>query len=92
MNDTLELDDTVSSNVPLVPSYSHSLLYLVSRAYEDKAVAPLAGMQKYMNGMPTGAKLEVAYSKSGKTASLSHGGFDNDVATMSSIMPRRGWR
>ena len=72
----------------LVPSYSHSLLYLVSRAYEDKAVAPLAGMQKYMNGMPTGAKLEVAYSKSGKTASLSHGGFDNDVATMSSIMSR----
>ena len=43
-------------------------------------------MQKYVKDMPTAAKLEIAYSKSGKTASTSHGGFDNDVATMTSIM------
>jgi Papain family cysteine protease len=88
LKDELELDDTVSSNVPLVPSYSHSLLYLVSRAYEDKAGMPLAGMQKYVKDMPNLAKLDIAYSKSGKTASSSHGGFDNDVATMTSIMSR----
>ena len=89
LTDTLELDDTVSSNVPLVPSYSHSLLYLVSRAYEEKAGTPLAGMQRYVRDMPTASKLEVVYSKhGGKTTSSSHGGFDNDVATLTSIMSR----
>ena len=35
LTDQLEQDDTVSANVPLLPSYSRSLLYLVSRAYEQ---------------------------------------------------------
>ena len=36
LQDKQELVDTVSANFPLLPSYSHSLLYLVSRAYEER--------------------------------------------------------
>jgi hypothetical protein len=89
LTDELELDDTVSSSIPLLPAYARSLLYLVSRAYEEKPETPLAGMERY--GMPQGAKLDIAYSKckGGKvTASPSHGGFDNDPATISTIMTR----
>ena len=90
LTDQLEQDDTVSANVPLLPSYSSSLLYLVSRAYEQMPSTPLAGMQTYAREMPFHSKLEVAYStgSSGKTASRSHGGFDNDAATLGTIMSR----
>ena len=88
--DQLEQDDTVSSTFPLLPSYSRSLLYLVSRAYEQAPNTPLAGMQAYARAMPSHARLEVAYSSGtgGKTASRSHGGFDNDPATLRTIMSR----
>jgi hypothetical protein len=96
--DKLEVEDTVSANVPLLPSYSHSLLYLVSRAYEDalrkpdgeskKQPTPLAGMQLFAKGLPTSSKLSIAYSGSGLTASTSHGGFDNDALTLTTIMSR----
>jgi hypothetical protein len=86
----LEWDDTVSANFPLLPSYSHSLLHLVSRAYEDVPNTKLAGMQIFVNDMPAGAKLDIVYSdqQGGKSASGSHGGFDNDVATLTTIMSR----
>jgi hypothetical protein len=90
LTDQLEQDDTVSANVPLLPSYSRSLLYLVSRAYEPAPNTPLAGMQIYAREMPSHSKLEIAYStgSGGKTASRSHGGFDNDAATLGTIMSR----
>lgn len=90
LTDQLEQDDTVSANVPLLPSYSRSLLYLVSRAYEQMPNTPLAGMQIYAPQMPSLSKLEVAYStgSNGKTASRSHGGFDNDATTLGTIMSR----
>jgi Papain family cysteine protease len=85
LTDELEINDTVSANFPLVPSYSHSLLYLVSRAYEDAPGTAIAGMQRY--ALPQGPKLDIAYSKpGGPTTSRTHGGFDNDVATLTSIM------
>jgi hypothetical protein len=87
LTNQLELDDTVSANFPLLPSYSHSLLYLVSRAYEDVPETAIAGMQKY--ALSPAAKLDIAYSKpGGLSTSKSHGGFDNDVATLTSIMSR----
>ena len=89
LTNTLELNDTVSAHVPLLPSYSHSLLYLVSRAYEDTAEMALAGMQAFVKSMPTSAKLAIAYSKpGGETASKTHGGFDNDALTLTTIMSR----
>jgi hypothetical protein len=47
LTDTQELDDTVSAGIPLMPSYSRSLLYLVSRAFEDKPGTAVAGMQAF---------------------------------------------
>jgi hypothetical protein len=89
LTDQLELADTVSAGVPLLPSYGHSLLYLVSRAYEDVPEMPIAGMQLYVKGMPTAANLDISYSKpGGKTASTTHGGFDNDPVTLTTIMSR----
>lgn len=90
LTDRLELDDTVSSSVPLVPSYSRSLLYLVSRAYEDKPETPLAGMQLYAAGMPRGGKIAIDYAgpRGAVTRADSHGGFDNDAATLAAIMRR----
>lgn len=78
------------ADVPLSPTYGRSLLYLVSRAYEEQPNMPITGMQMYAKEMPTGAKIEIAYATrdSTITASRSHGGFDNDAATITSIMSR----
>ena len=89
LQDKQELEDTVSANFPLLPSYSHSLLYLVSRAYEERPETSLAGMQRYVKQMPNSTKLDIAYSGlGGKAASTSHGGFDNDALTLTTIMAR----
>jgi hypothetical protein len=90
LTDELELADMVDPKIPLVPVYGRSLLYLVSRAYEERANTPLAGMQAFAASMPTGAKIDIAYAqRDGKvTGSESHGDFDNDVATLTTIMSR----
>ncbi len=89
MPDKLELEDTVSAGSTILPSYSHSLLYLVSRAYEDKPGTALAGMQVFKGSMPDHSRLETDYSKpKGKTTSQTHGGFDNDASTLTTIMSR----
>ncbi|MBY5630905.1 C1 family peptidase [Rhizobium leguminosarum] len=88
MSDALELADTVGSDIPLTPSYSHSLLYLVSRAYEERPNTPIAGMQLYHELMPSSAKLGIDLSMNDATKSRSHGGFDNDAATLTTIMSR----
>ncbi|WP_416193744.1 C1 family peptidase [Nitrobacter sp. TKz-YC01] len=89
LTNELELEDTVSAGSNILPSYSHSLLYLVSRAYEDKPGTPLAGMQLFRGGMPTHSRLDIEYSSpKGKTASRTHGGFDNDASTLTTVMSR----
>jgi hypothetical protein len=92
LTDALERDDTVST--PRFPflSYGKSLLYLVSRAYEEKPNTPLAGMEHYLSdpGMPKFPKLDIAYSRRPPvvTESTTHGGFDNDAKTLTTIMSR----
>jgi pimeloyl-ACP methyl ester carboxylesterase len=89
LGDDVERDD----NVGLV--YRKSLLYLVSRAFEetiDPAEA-LLGMQRYskeLKKLPPG-RLFFHYSdgranRRDRTASTSHGGFDNDPVTMNSVL------
>jgi len=95
LTDELEREDKVDTGIRLAPVYERSLLYLVSRAYEDKVHMPLAGMQRFVGEMPTGPKLDIAYAQDGGTvtAATSHGDFDNDVATLTTIMSRiRGGR
>jgi hypothetical protein len=46
-------------------------------------------MAKYDPGLKKSAKLDISYSAPGGACeSTSHGGFDNDVATLTTIMNR----
>ena len=83
----LELGDTVT------PVYRKSLLYLVSNAFEEQRGEPILGMQKFENasqGVDTQKNLAIKTSdgRSAKrnTTSKTHGGFDNDEATMNSVL------
>ena len=89
LTDAVEQDD----NVGMV--YRKSLLYLVSRAFEEQIDPPeaLLGMQRYSKHLeklhPRSLFFRYSNGRSGAnvhTASTSHGGFDNDPATMNSVL------
>ena len=86
LSNKLELDDSVAK------VYRKSLLYLVSRAFEEQSVAPILGMRKYSEGIEA-ANLsficsEGSSEQSPRCACDTHGGFDNDPATMNDILNR----
>lgn len=89
LSDKLEQEDTVGP-------YRKSLLYLVSRAFEEETPQPVLGMQRYsevLAGECTTANLEWVYShgreaQQPRTLSTAHGGFDNDPPTMNDILQR----
>jgi len=77
-----ELDDNVAQ------IYRKSLLYLVSRAFEDDYKTPILGMQKYSKHIEA-PNLSFIYSGRGShSRSESHGGFDNDPTTMNHMLSR----
>ncbi|MBM7505363.1 caspase domain-containing protein [Agromyces aurantiacus] len=96
MDDATEQDDTC------VGLYGKSLLYLVSRSFESDKDTPLLGLEKdiarsravaaFLSRPPAeAAELVLAPRDRGPrtgSASRSHGGFDNDVATMDSVLRR----
>lgn len=89
LSDKLELEDNV------IMVYRKSLLYLVSRSYEeDPLPAPLLGKQMHAKALALnlpnldiresdGRMLQSKHSKCD-----SHGGFDNDPLTMNSVLAR----
>jgi hypothetical protein len=84
-----ELDDSVGLEaVPLKP-YNKSLLYLVSNAFEAEP-GSLAGMEAFKADLPAWSGLGVDYADAnGKaTSSTTHGGFDNDGRTLTTIVSR----
>jgi hypothetical protein len=90
LSDRLERDDTVGE------VYRKSLLYLVSRAFEERVPEAILGMQCDMDELLEKPKMaavkdrfSVHYSEGRSdavTASTTHGGFDNDVASMNSLL------
>lgn len=85
LSEKLELDDNVAQ------VYRKSLLYLVSRSFEERHDAPLLGMRIYSKkiGQPAGLDLDFIYSRkrrSNESRSTSHGGFDNDPYTLNSVL------
>lgn len=86
LSDKLELDDNVAK------VYGKSLLYLVSRTFEEASRAPILGMQKHLKKVDTSElPVDTVYSKSGdsgRARATSHGGFDNDPGTMNDILKR----
>lgn len=82
--DALELDDSVGP-------YRKSLLYLVSHALERTDAKPLLGMEKHAKRLAAQNGLKLHWSDGSKgqvTRSTTHGGFDNDVYTMNSLLKR----
>jgi hypothetical protein len=79
--DQREQDDRVGP-------YQKSLLYFVSRAFEDDRNMPLLGMEKFEDEVPSKAGYTVHYAgrASSITDSQTHGGFDNDRSTMNNIL------
>lgn len=93
MTDDYELKDTC------LGVYGKSLLYLISASFEGAKNASVLGLQKFLEAdhevrdFLAGPGGEVVYSPnqaSGRVASKSesHGGFDNDAATMESLIRR----
>lgn len=85
LNDDREQDDTVTF------AYRKSLLYLVSNAFETPKKTPLLGMQVFADDADLSVADQVVYAGTGDgavTDSRTHGGFDNDPATMNSILRR----
>ncbi|MCW2306665.1 C1 family peptidase [Rhodobium gokarnense] len=88
--DSREEDDTVG------PLYGRSLLYLVSSAFEDivrpsmdvAAGQPLLGMEIFSGDVGSVSGLDEVYAGRQKKASdaRTHGGFDNDRATMNHVL------
>lgn len=79
--DSREKDDSVGK------VYRKSLLYLVSNAFEELDGAPILGMEKFENDdqLPKGAKAIYA-GRNNESDSKTHGGFDNDRATMNNVL------
>ena len=88
LRNKLERDDVVLSKLV----YRKSLLYLVSNAFERNSEEPLIGMEKFKNEVSRVNDQPAFFYSNGvsskKTRSKSHGGFDNDVRTMNSILSR----
>ncbi len=75
--------------------YRKSLLYLVSRSYEEELPSPLLGMQVYSQRLDrsVGKKVDFCYSdgvanNTTRTAARNHGDFDNDPHTLNDILKR----
>ena len=86
LTDSAELQDTTCR--PIL-GYGRSLLYLVSGSFEGGQHVPILGMEKYFKPWCDAAGLKniqsyAAPSKS--TGSTTHGGFDDDDKTMSSVI------
>ncbi len=79
--DQREQDDSVGP-------YRKSLLYFVSNAFEDKKKMPLLGMEEFSEDLTLKSGHAIHYAGRGATItdSKTHGGFDNDRATMNNIL------
>jgi len=84
LTDEAEQDDNVAG------IYGKSLLYLVSRALERQSDKPLLGLERDCKKRRLAGidGLDIVYASAGgaQCASASHGGFDNDLATMNGLL------
>jgi hypothetical protein len=67
--------------------YGRSLLYLVSRAFEGGGETPILGMERHFPASIARMKnVEVTMAPSPGSESTTHGGFDDDPATLHSVV------
>lgn len=88
--DAAELSD--STMRPLL-GYGRSLLYLVSRSFEGHGEAPILGMERHFPvALARRRDVKVVVAPSRESAVTTHGGFDDDAATMGSVISAMGER
>jgi hypothetical protein len=84
------LTDTVERQDPtcrLLLGYGRSLLYLVSRAFEGGREVPILGMERHFpSDLARLARVAVFSAPSARTGATTHGGFDEDAATMADVI------
>ncbi|MBK7951618.1 MAG: C1 family peptidase [Deltaproteobacteria bacterium] len=86
------LDDATEAGDDVAKIYRKSLLYLVSNAYQRRdAVEPILGMAKFLDRLPAaGLEGRITHHVSPRdaawTAARTHGAFDQDEATMNSML------
>jgi hypothetical protein len=68
--------------------YGRSLLYLVSESFEtERRHMPILGMEEYFNDAIAGGPAVTSFVSPGdKARATTHGGFDDDKATMGSVV------
>lgn len=83
-NDVEQKDPTCK---PIL-GYSRSLLYLVSQSFESGVETPILGMEKYFAAIASQGLPGVhSWTAPGaQSRSTTHGGFDDDAATMASVI------
>lgn len=72
-----------------VGPYSKSLLYLVSRAFEEAVGTPILGMEVHSRNIPSHKKQTVLYTDGAglkRTNAQSHGGYGMDLVTLNDIL------
>jgi hypothetical protein len=85
------LDDELEQEDEVTKAYNKSLLYLVSRAFEEETPERILGMEKYSKTVERRIlpRLTIHYAPSPRvTMSETHGGFDNDLKTMNHVLKR----
>lgn len=91
------LIDSAESADPTCKPYGHSLLYLVSRAFEKGSDVALLGMEKYLSAALATHAWGAQVTRLGSpgvalrpgaplTAAASHGGLDDDVAVQDAVI------
>ncbi len=71
--------------------YGHSLLYLVSRSFEGGEEVPILGMEKHFPAaLGRMSRVKTFVAPGADTASTTHGGFDDDAATIASVIAGMG--
>lgn len=83
LSDPLEAGDTTCRGIL---GYGRSLLYLVSESFEGGSQTGILGMEKYFGDLNTAKNMRAWASDCPQTHSNSHGGFDDDDATMNSVI------
>lgn len=88
----LLLDNRTERDDNVAAIYRKSLLYLVSRSFQKKGhIVPVMGMAKYLHeldvsGLGNKYKHYITKTDVNITRSQSHGGFDNDIYSMNSML------
>jgi hypothetical protein len=81
------LTDRAEEDDPTCGPYRRSLLYLVSESFEGGTTTPILGMERYFKPLvPKLKNTTVHYAPGPKSASSTHGAFDEDELTQQQVV------